>query len=245
LGTVPNWERKIKMSYIEFRNVKKEYKMGEVTIKALDNTNFTIEKGELVVIVGPSGAGKTTCLNILGGMDTATSGDVIVDGKNVSTLKKKELVKYRREDIGFVFQFYNLVQNLTAIENVELATQICKDSLNPETIMKKVGLKDRVRNFPSQLSGGEQQRVAIARAIAKNPKLLLCDEPTGALDYKTGKQILELLQNTCRKENMTVIIITHNSAIAPMADKVIHFKNGKAENIIINENPTPIEEIEW
>ena len=233
------------MSYIEFRNVKKEYKMGEVTIKALDNTNFTIEKGELVVIVGPSGAGKTTCLNILGGMDTATSGDVIVDGKNVSTLKKKELVKYRREDIGFVFQFYNLVQNLTAIENVELATQICKDSLNPETIMKNVGLKDRVRNFPSQLSGGEQQRVAIARAIAKNPKLLLCDEPTGALDYKTGKQILELLQNTCRKENMTVIIITHNSAIAPMADKVIHFKNGKAENIIINENPTPIEEIEW
>lgn len=233
------------MSYIEFRNVKKEYKMGEVTIKALDNTNFTIEKGELVVIVGPSGAGKTTCLNILGGMDTATSGDVIVDGKNVSTLKKKELVKYRREDIGFVFQFYNLVQNLTAIENVELATQICIDSLNPETIMKKVGLKDRVRNFPSQLSGGEQQRVAIARAIAKNPKLLLCDEPTGALDYKTGKQILELLQNTCRKENMTVIIITHNSAIAPMADKVIHFKNGKAENIIINENPTPIEEIEW
>ena len=233
------------MSYIEFRNVKKEYKMGEVTIKALDNTNFTIEKGELVVIVGPSGAGKTTCLNILGGMDTPTSGDVIVDGKNVSTLKKKELVKYRREDIGFVFQFYNLVQNLTAIENVELATQICKDSLNPETIMKKVGLKDRVRNFPSQLSGGEQQRVSIARAIAKNPKLLLCDEPTGALDYKTGKQILELLQNTCRKENMTVIIITHNSAIAPMADKVIHFKNGKAENIIINENPTPIEEIEW
>ena len=233
------------MSYIEFKNVKKEYKMGEVAIKALDNTNFTIEKGELVVIVGPSGAGKTTCLNILGGMDTATSGDVIVDEKNVSTLKKKELVKYRREDIGFIFQFYNLVQNLTAIENVELATQICKDSLNPETIMKKVGLKDRIRNFPSQLSGGEQQRVAIARAIAKNPKLLLCDEPTGALDYKTGKQILELLQNTCRKENMTVIIITHNSAIAPMADKVIHFKNGKAENIIINENPTPIEEIEW
>ena len=233
------------MSYIEFKNVKKEYKMGEIIIKALDNTNFTIEKGELVVIVGPSGAGKTTCLNILGGMDTATSGDVIVDGKNVSTLKQKELVKYRREDIGFVFQFYNLVQNLTAIENVELATQICKDSLDPETIMKKVGLKDRVRNFPSQLSGGEQQRVAITRAIAKNPKLLLCDEPTGALDYKTGKQILELLQNTCRKENMTVIIITHNSAIAPMADKVIQFKNGKAENIIINENPTPIEEIEW
>ena len=233
------------MSYIEFKNVKKEYKMGEVTIKALDNTNFTIEKGELVVIVGPSGAGKTTCLNILGGMDTATSGDVIVDEKNVSTLKKKELVKYRREDIGFVFQFYNLVQNLTAIENVELATQICKDSLNPETIMKKVGLKDRVRNFPSQLSGGEQQRVAIARAIAKNPKLLLCDEPTGALDYKTGKQILELLQNTCRKENMTVIIITHNSAIASMADKVIHFKSGEVTNIENNSNPTPVEEIEW
>ena len=233
------------MPYIEFRNVKKEYKMGEVTIKALDNTNFTIEKGELVVIVGPSGAGKTTCLNILGGMDTATSGDVIVDGKNVSTLKKKELVKYRREDIGFVFQFYNLVQNLTAIENVELATQICKDSLNPETIMKKVGLKDRVRNFPSQLSGGEQQRVAIARAIAKNPKLLLCDEPTGALDYKTGKQILKLLEETARKEKMTVVIITHNSAIAPMADKIIKFKNGSASDIIINKNPISIDEIEW
>ena len=233
------------MSYIEFKNVCKEYKMGEVTIKALNNTNFSVEKGELVVIVGPSGAGKTSALNILGGMDTATSGKVVVDGKDITNLKNKDLIKYRRNDIGFVFQFYNLVQNLTAIENVELATQICKDSLNPETIMKKVGLKDRVRNFPSQLSGGEQQRVAIARAIAKNPKLLLCDEPTGALDYKTGKQILELLQNTCRKENMTVIIITHNSAIAPMADKVIHFKNGKAENIIINENPTPIEEIEW
>ena len=233
------------MSYIEFKNVKKEYKMGEVAIKALDNTNFTIEKGELVVIVGPSGAGKTTCLNILGGMDTPTSGDVIVDEKNVSTLKKKELVKYRREDIGFVFQFYNLVQNLTAIENVELATQICKDSLNPETIMKKVGLKDRVRNFPSQLSGGEQQRVAIARAIAKNPKLLLCDEPTGALDYKTGKQILKLLEETARKEKMTDIIITHNAAIAPMADKVIKFKNGSASEIIINKKPKSIDEIEW
>lgn len=233
------------MSYIEFKNVIKEYTMGEVKIKALNNTNFKIEKGELVVIVGPSGAGKTTALNILGGMDTTTSGKVIVDHKEITSLNNKQLIEYRRNDIGFVFQFYNLVQNLTAIENVELATQICKDSLNPETIMKKVGLKDRVRNFPSQLSGGEQQRVAIARAIAKNPKLLLCDEPTGALDYKTGKQILELLQNTCRKENMTVIIITHNSAIAPMADKVIHFKNGKAENIIINESPTPIEEIEW
>ncbi len=233
------------MAYIEFQNVKKEYQMGEVTIKALDNTSFEIEKGELVVIVGPSGAGKTTCLNILGGMDSVTSGKVFVDGKEVNKLKNKELIKYRREDIGFVFQFYNLVQNLTAIENVELASQICKDSLNPESIMKKVGLKDRMKNFPSQLSGGEQQRVAIARAIAKNPKLLLCDEPTGALDYKTGKQILKLLQETCRKENMTVIIITHNTAIAPMADKVIHFKNGKAQEITINEQPISIDEIEW
>lgn len=233
------------MSYIEFKNVNKEYKMGEVIIKALDNTSFSIEKGELVVIVGPSGAGKTTTLNILGGMDTATSGTVLVDGKHVEKLSNKELIKYRREDIGFVFQFYNLVQNLTAVENVELATQICKDSLDPEQVMKKVGLKDRMKNFPSQISGGEQQRVAIARAIAKNPKLLLCDEPTGALDYKTGKQILQLLQDTCRKENMTVIIITHNTALAPMADKVIYFKNGKAENIKINEKPTPIEQIEW
>ena len=233
------------MSYIEFKNVNKEYKMGEITIKALDNTNFQIEKGELVVIVGPSGAGKTTTLNILGGMDTATSGKVYVDGKEVTKLKGKDLIKYRREDIGFVFQFYNLVQNLTAKENVELATQICKDSLEPETVIEKVGLKDRMNNFPSQLSGGEQQRIAIARAIAKNPKLLLCDEPTGALDYKTGKQILKLLQDTCRKENMTVLIITHNTAIAPMADKVIHFKNGTAENIEINENPMPVENIEW
>lgn len=233
------------MAYIEFNNVVKEYDVGENKIRALDGANFSIDKGELVVIVGPSGAGKTTALNVLGGMDSVTSGEVLIDNQRVDTYSEKQLTYYRREDIGFVFQFYNLIQNLTAIENVELATQICKDSLNPETIMKKVGLKDRVRNFPSQLSGGEQQRVAIARAIAKNPKLLLCDEPTGALDYKTGKQILELLQNTCRKENMTVIIITHNSAIAPMADKVIHFKNGKAENIIINENPTPIEEIEW
>ena len=233
------------MSYIEFKNVCKEYKMGEITIKALNNTNFSIEKGELVVIVGPSGAGKTTALNILGGMDSVTSGEVIVDGKNVAKLKNKELIKYRREDIGFVFQFYNLVQNLTAKENVELATEICKDSLNTEEVLKKVGLKDRMKNFPSQLSGGEQQRVAIARAIAKNPKLLLCDEPTGALDYKTGKQILKLLQDTARKENMTVLIITHNGAIAPMADKVIHFKNGTAEKIEINEKPMTIEEIEW
>lgn len=233
------------MPYIEFKNVCKQYKMGEVTINALENTNFEIEKGELVVIVGPSGAGKTTTLNILGGMDSATSGEVIVDGKKVTNLKNKELIKYRREDIGFVFQFYNLVQNLTAKENVELATQICKDSLNPEEVIEKVGLKDRMNNFPSQLSGGEQQRVAIARAIAKNPKLLLCDEPTGALDYKTGKQILKLLQDTCRKENMTVLIITHNSAIAPMADKVIRFKNGTAESVEINEHPIPVEQIEW
>lgn len=233
------------MSYIEFKNVCKEYKMGEITIKALDNTNFQIEKGELVVIVGPSGAGKTTTLNILGGMDTATRGDVIVDGKNITNLKNKELIKYRREDIGFVFQFYNLVQNLTAVENVELATQICKDSLDPEEVIEKVGLGDRKKNFPSQLSGGEQQRVAIARAIAKNPKLLLCDEPTGALDYKTGKQILKLLQDIARKEKMTVLIITHNAAIAPMADEVIRFKNGTAESVEINKNPLPIENIEW
>ena len=233
------------MPYIEFKNVCKDYKMGEITIKALDNASFQIEKGELVVIVGPSGAGKTTALNILGGMDFVTSGDVIVDDKNIARLKSKALIKYRREDIGFVFQFYNLVQNLTAVENVELATQICKDSLNPEEVLEKVGLKDRMKNFPSQLSGGEQQRVAIARAIAKNPKLLLCDEPTGALDYKTGKQILKLLQDTARKENMTVLIITHNAAIAPMADKIIRFKNGTAESIEINEHPTPVEEIEW
>ncbi len=233
------------MSYIEFINVVKEYKMGEVSIKALNNTNFGIEKGELVVIVGASGAGKTTTLNILGGMDSVSSGEVIVDKKRIDKLNNKQLVKYRREDIGFVFQFYNLVQNLTALENVELATQICKDSLNPKEVLEKVGLKDRMKNFPSQLSGGEQQRVAIARAIAKNPKLLLCDEPTGALDYNTGKQILQLLQNTCRKENMTVVIITHNTAIVPMADKIIYFKNGTAEKVQINENPMLVENIEW
>ena len=233
------------MSYIEFKDVVKEYKMGEVSIKALNNTNFQIEKGELVVIVGPSGAGKTTALNILGGMDTATSGEVIIDGKNIAKFKNRQLTKFRREDIGFVFQFYNLVQNLTSIENVELATQICKKPLNPKEILIKVGLEDRLKNFPSQLSGGEQQRVAIARAIAKNPKLLLCDEPTGALDYKTGKQILKLLQDTCRKEKMTVIIITHNAALTPMADRVIHFKNGTVSNIELNENPVPISEIEW
>jgi putative ABC transport system ATP-binding protein len=219
--------------------------MGEVTIKALNNTNFEIEKGELVVIVGPSGAGKTTTLNILGGMDKATSGEVIVDGKEITKLNDKKLIEYRRNDIGFVFQFYNLVQNLTAKENVELATQICSDALDVNEILEKVGLSDRKDNFPAQLSGGEQQRVAIARAIAKNPKLLLCDEPTGALDYKTGKSILKLLQEMARKEKMTVAIITHNGAIAPMADKVIHFKNGTAEKIEINDNPISIDEIEW
>ena len=233
------------MAYIEFKDVVKEYTVGETKIRALDGANFEIEKGELVVIVGPSGAGKTTTLNILGGMDSCTSGRVIIDGKEINNYSEKELTRYRRESIGFVFQFYNLVQNLTAIENVELATQICKNPIDPETTIEKVGLKNRKNNFPSQLSGGEQQRVAIARAIAKNPKILLCDEPTGALDYNTGKQILKLLQDTCRKEKMTVIIITHNSAIAPMADKVIRFKNGKSEDIIINENPTSIDEIEW
>ena len=213
------------MAYIEFKDVVKEYTVGETKIRALDGANFEIDKGELVVIVGPSGAGKTTALNILGGMDSCTSGRVIIDGKEINNYSEKELTRYRRESIGFVFQFYNLVQNLTAIENVELATQICKNPIDPETTIEKVGLKNRKNNFPSQLSGGEQQRVAIARAIAKNPKILLCDEPTGALDYNTGKQILKLLQNTCRKEKMTVIIITHNSAIAPMADKVIRFKS--------------------
>ncbi len=233
------------MSYIEFKNVYKEYKTGEVTIKALDNTNFEIEKGELVVIVGPSGAGKTTTLNILGGMDSITRGTVKIAGKNISNYNKKQLTEYRRNDIGFVFQFYNLVQNLTAIENVELATEISKKPLNPEEVLKGVGLENRMKNFPSQLSGGEQQRVSIARAVAKNPKILLCDEPTGALDYKTGKQILKLLQDTCRENKMTVIIVTHNAAIAPMADKVIRFKNGTAESIEINENPVPVENIEW
>lgn len=233
------------MSYIEFKDVVKEYKMGDVVIKALDNTNFSIDKGELVAIVGPSGAGKTTTLNILGGMDRATSGSVLVNEKEITSLTNKQLIQYRRNDIGFVFQFYNLVQNLTAKENVELATQLCSDALNVDEILDKVGLRDRKDNFPSQLSGGEQQRVAIARAIAKNPKLLLCDEPTGALDYKTGKQILKLLQDTCRREKMTVVIITHNTAIAPMADKVIHFKNGTAENIVINEKPISIDKIEW
>ena len=233
------------MAYIEFNNVEKIYDMGEIQIKALDKATFKIDKGELVVILGPSGAGKTTCLNILGGMDNASYGKVVVGDKDITSLSSKDLITYRRNDIGFVFQFYNLVQNLTALENVELAVQLCPDHLDPKTILKKVGLEKRIDNFPSQLSGGEQQRVAIARAIAKNPKLLLCDEPTGALDYKTGKSILKLLEKTARKEKMTVVIITHNSAIAPMADKVIKFKNGKVEDVIINKEPKSIDDIEW
>ena len=233
------------MAYIEFKNVDKVYQMGEVEIKALNKASFEVNKGELVVILGPSGAGKTTCLNILGGMDSATSGNVIIGDNDITKYSSKELITYRRNDIGFVFQFYNLIQNLTALENVELAVQLCKDHLDPKKVLEQVGLKDRINNFPSQLSGGEQQRVAIARAIAKNPKLLLCDEPTGALDYKTGKSILKLLEKTSRKEHMTVVIITHNSAIAPMADKIIKFKNGKTEEVIINKTPVSIDEIEW
>lgn len=231
--------------YIEFKDVKKIYKMGEVEIAALNGVNFSVDKGECVIIVGASGAGKSTILNILGGMDTATSGQIIVDGKRIDNYGDRDLITYRRYDIGFVFQFYNLVQNLTAKENVELATQICENPLDIDDIMKEVGLEDRKDNFPAQLSGGEQQRVAIARALAKNPKLLLCDEPTGALDYNTGKAILKLLQRTCREMGMTVIIITHNSAITPMGDKVIKVKNGMIESITENENPVPIERIEW
>ena len=233
------------MAFIEFTDVYKTYRMGEVEIQALSGASFAIERGELVCILGPSGAGKTTCLNVLGGMDTASAGRVTVDGREITGLNRKELTNYRRCDIGFVFQFYNLVQNLTAVENVELAVQLCRDHLDPREILLRVGLAERLDNFPAQLSGGEQQRVAIARAIAKNPKLLLCDEPTGALDYKTGKQILGLLEETARRENITVVIVTHNSAIAPMADKVIRFKNGAVENITVNESPVSIERIEW
>ena len=233
------------MAYIEFNDVEKIYKMGEVDLKALDKASFQIEKGELVIILGQSGSGKSTCLNILGGMDSVSSGSVIVDGIDITKIKEKELINYRRNDIGFVFQFYNLVQNLNAYENIELGTQMCKKPMNPKTVLKKVGLEDRLDNFPSQLSGGQQQRVSIARAIARKPKILLCDEPTGALDYKTGKQILELLESTCREDGITTIIITHNMAIAPMADRVIKIKNGKVEEEVINKKPIKVKNIEW
>ena len=233
------------MAFVEFENVAKTYHMGEVAIHALHDATFSVEKGELVVIVGPSGAGKTTLLNILGGMDTLTSGKVTLDGREVSALNKRQLTEFRREDVGFVFQFYNLVGNLTALENVELANQICKDPLDAEQVLRDVGLGDRMKNFPSQLSGGEQQRVAIARALAKNPKLLLCDEPTGALDYKTGKAILRLLQDTGHRTGMTIIIITHNGALTAMADRVIRVKNGTVASVSINENPQNVSELEW
>ncbi|NLX62223.1 MAG: ABC transporter ATP-binding protein [Tissierellia bacterium] len=231
--------------FIRLENITKIYKMGEVEIRALNNISFSIDKGQFVVIVGPSGAGKSTVLNILGGMDSPTSGRLMVDNKDIGKYSPKELITYRRYDIGFVFQFYNLVQNLTALENVELATEICKNPLDPERVLEQVGLKDRKNNFPAQLSGGEQQRVSIARALAKNPKLLLCDEPTGALDYNTGKSVLKLLQDTCRERGMTVVVVTHNLAIAPMADKVIRIKNGQVEGEEINKNPLPVERIEW
>ena len=231
--------------FVRLKNVSKIYRMGEVEIRAVDKIEFTIDKGEFVVVVGPSGAGKTTVLNILGGMDTVTSGDVLVDGENIAKYSQRKLTGYRRDDIGFVFQFYNLVPNLTAKENVELALQICKEPLDAVQVLKEVGLGNRLDNFPAQLSGGEQQRGSIARALAKNPKLLLCDEPTGALDYQTGKAILKLLQDTCRQKKMTVIVITHNSALTPMADRVIKIKNGKVSKMYLNENPEPIENIEW
>lgn len=233
------------MAFVEFQNVGKTYRMGEVEINALHGASFQIEKGELVVIVGPSGAGKTTLLNILGGMDTLSEGKVILDGQEVSGMNKKQLTQYRRDDVGFVFQFYNLVGNLTALENVELANQICKDPLDAAQILKDVGLEERMKNFPSQLSGGEQQRVAIARALAKNPKLLLCDEPTGALDYQTGKAILKLLQDTGRRTGMTIIIITHNGALTAMADRVIKVRSGTVTSVRLNEKPQDIAEIEW
>lgn len=232
-------------SYIRFENVSKYYKMGEQLIIAIEKINFEIEKGEFVVIVGPSGAGKTTLLNILGGMDVCNEGQIWLDGEQISAYNKKQLTRYRRYDVGFVFQFYNLVQNLTAKENVELASEICRESLPAEQVLDQVGLKDRMQNFPAQLSGGEQQRVSIARALAKEPKILLCDEPTGALDYRTGKAILKLLQDTCRQTGKTVIVITHNSAITAMADRVIRVKNGTVSEVTLNKNPTPVEEIEW
>ena len=235
----------IMKEYVKLTDVRKVYRMGEVEIAAADGIEFTIEKGEFAVVVGPSGAGKTTVLNILGGMDTATSGEVLVDGVDIAKFNHRQLTSYRRDDIGFVFQFYNLIPNLTALENVELALQICKDPLDAEEVLTEVGLGERLKNFPAQLSGGEQQRVSIARALAKNPKLLLCDEPTGALDYNTGKAILKLLQDTCRKKGRTVILITHNLAIAPMADRVIKIKNGKVSEMNVNPNPVPVETIEW
>jgi len=233
------------MAYIEFHDVKKIYKTGDVEVRALDGADFSIEKGELCVILGQSGAGKTTLLNILGGMDTASGGTVMLDGREISALREKELANYRRSDVGFVFQFYNLIPNLTAIENVEMASQLVSDPMDPEEVLSEVGLSERKKNFPAQLSGGEQQRVAIARAVAKNPKLLLCDEPTGALDYQTGKSILRLLAQMCNERHMTVVIITHNSTLAAMADRVIRIKNGRVERIDTNPHPTSIEEIEW
>lgn len=232
-------------SFIELKDVKKYYRMGEVTIKAVDGIDFQINKGEFVVVVGPSGAGKTTVLNILGGMDSCSEGNIIVDGVDISKFSKYELTNYRRNYVGFVFQFYNLIQNLTAVENVELASQICQNPLEAEKVLCQVGLEERLLNFPAQLSGGEQQRVSIARALAKNPKLLLCDEPTGALDYNTGKAILKLLQDTCRENAMTVFVITHNLAIAPMADRVIKIKNGRVSSMSVNENPISVDTIEW
>ena len=233
------------MSFVSVKDVYKRYKMGEITINASDGITFDIQKGELAIVLGPSGSGKTTVLNMLGGMDTIDEGSIIVDGKDIAKYSKKELITYRRYDIGFIFQFYNLIQNLTARENVELAAQTCKDFIPADVILGQVGLGDRLDNFPAQLSGGEQQRVAIARALAKKPKLLLCDEPTGALDYNTGKLILGLLQDTCRKRGMTVVLVTHNSAIAPMADRVIYLKNSRVLDEVINNMPTPVEKIEW
>lgn len=233
------------MSYLQLKNVDKIYDSGTIKVQALNKVSFDLENGEFVVILGASGAGKTTLLNVLGGMDVVSSGSIILDGKHIDTLNRKELTKYRRHDVGFIFQFYNLMSNLTALENVELAVEICHDYLDPKKVLKEVGLGNRMDNFPSQLSGGEQQRVSIARAIAKNPKLLLCDEPTGALDYKTGKKILKLLYDLSRKEKKLVIVVTHNQALKDMADKVLYIKNGQIENMTVNPNPTPIEEIEW